>query len=362
MHMKSLSNFTLCYELELCTNTRSNLNTGLPKDAFTYDSTFHLDDDFLINAPQAAPPPPTTSTKIMRQTANLSEFDIIIDIPLSERSSPICETSISSSIPSRQHDSSLQSLHPTRSPMPSLTSMSACSSTETPITPGASDDKCLYLQTPCKDITFLHISFHSPSITHTTPSPSNPNASPVEIFLFTLAPFSPFPEMETEEEEEHEGEDNVSWYLHGLSPFVSVSSLRDPSSTSPAWPNSLPPLPHVPSSNTSRPAPRSQMSKPLPAIPHSSHPSPEMDPTFSQRKSRCPLLLLPDSSQFPSPPSTIPHAVHLPSFSTQVTHDHRSQCAPTHTTHAGCLGHPGRAHCVVLHPSWPHKRWQHQQW
>ncbi|KAH9954752.1 hypothetical protein BGW80DRAFT_1399028 [Lactifluus volemus] len=275
------------------------------KAAFTYGG---LDDDFLTNAPRSAPrPPPTTSTKTMPQNAHLSEFDIIIDIPPSEPSPPICESSISSSTSSRQHDSTLRSPHPTRSPTPSLTSMSACSSTETPITPGASDDECLYLQPPPKSIVSPPISFHPLAITRSIPSPSNPDASPVEIFEFTLAPLSPFPETEAEEEEEEQvDEDDVSWYMRELSPFVSVSSSRDPSSTSPARPDSLLPPPRFPSSNASRPAPHSRMSKPLPAIPRSSHPSPEMDPTFPRRKSRRALPSLPLTSQFPSPPSTIP--------------------------------------------------------
>ncbi|KAI0253449.1 hypothetical protein BJV78DRAFT_1280997 [Lactifluus subvellereus] len=273
------------------------------KDQFTLGGTFHLDDDFLSNAPRAAPhPPPPASGKPMRQSVRLSAFDIIIDIPASEPASPISETPIASSTPPRPRDLRLQSPHRARSPTPSLTpsltSMSACSSTEMPITPGASDDEWSYLQPSRKAIASPLVSFHPLVITRSTPSLLDPGASPVETFEFTLAPLSPLPGTEAEEEED---EDDASWYVRELSQVVSLSSPSAPSSTSPARPDSLPPPPRGSGSNTSRSAGRSRMSKPLPALPRTPGPSPQMDPTFPRRKSRPTRPPLPTSSHPPSP-------------------------------------------------------------
>jgi hypothetical protein len=253
---------------------------------------FSLTDDFLSTVPRAAPKPPSSppssssSTKSMHRSVRLSSFDIVIDISASEPEIPPAACT-----PPRSRDIRRLSPPRSRSPTPSLTSMSACSSTEMPLTPGASDDESPGLRLPSKKAAVLRprISKHPLMIK----SLSAPDADSEDTFEFTLGPFSPLPGLEAEAADEEEDEDDDAlWYSHELSQIISLPSPRD-SSNGRARPDSLLPMPRGASSGT-----------PLPGIPPTSVPNPQLDPTFPQSMTLPPHLTL-RASDHPSEPSPL---------------------------------------------------------
>ncbi|KAH9059783.1 hypothetical protein EDB87DRAFT_743490 [Lactarius vividus] len=270
---------------------------------------FALDQDFLRVATLDAHSP--ILAKQRHQSVRLSAFDIVIDItaptsPVSD--SPPAESSSSPLStpprPTRSRDIRPQSPPRTRSPTPSLTSMSACSSSDipTPTTPLTSDDEwpspgpSLRLR---KAPAAQRVQIHPLVITKSTPILHTPDASPADVFEFTIAPFS------GPEDEEEQDEDDVSWYARELGQLVSLASPRAPSAASATTPRPdslLPP----PSRASTRSGQHSRMSKPLPAIPRTPGPSPQLDPTFprqrtpSRRPSRQQLPTYPP----PPPPRT----------------------------------------------------------
>ncbi|KAF8488956.1 hypothetical protein F5888DRAFT_1221739 [Russula emetica] len=280
---------------------------------------FALTDDFLSTAPRAAPQPPPSSlpssspsTKSMHRSVRLSSFDIVIDISASEPASPVSEIPAAPCTPPRRRD--LRRLSPprSRSPTPSLTSMSACSSTEMPLTPGASDDESPGLQLPSKKaaIPCPRISKH-PLMIKSTASLSASDAHSEDTFEFTLGPFSPLPGLQAEQneaaDEQEEEDDDALWYSRELSQVLSLPSPRD-SSNGRARPDSLLPMPRSASSGTDQP---SAYGKPLPVIPRTSVPNPQLDPTFPQSMTLPPRLTLRASDRASEPPSplTLPSPV-----------------------------------------------------
>ncbi|KAH9047148.1 hypothetical protein EDB84DRAFT_545588 [Lactarius hengduanensis] len=266
---------------------------------------FALDQDFLRVATLGAQSP----TPAKHQSVSLSAFDIVIDItaptsPISD--SPPVESSSSTLTtpprPTRSRDIRLQSPPRSRSPTPSLTSMSACSSNDIPTTPLTSDDEWPGLGSSPrlrKAPAAQRVQIHPLVITKSTPILLTSDADPADVFEFTIAPFS------DPEDEEEQDEDDVSWYARELGQLVSLASPRAPSASSAttARPDSLPP---PPSRASTRSGQHSRMSKPLPAIPRTPGPSPQLDPTFprqrttSRRPSRQPLPTYPA----PQPPRT----------------------------------------------------------
>ena len=267
---------------------------------------FSVTDDFLSTVPRAAPSPPSSSspsTKSMHRSVRLSSFDIVIDIA-SEPASPVSEIPPAPCTPPRIRD--IRRLSPPRScsPTPSLTSMSACSSTEMPLTPAASDDESSGLRLPSKK-TGPRISKHPLMIKSLSAS----DAHSEDTFEFTLGPFSPLPGLEAEAADEEEDEDDIAlWYSSELSQVISLPSHRD-SSNGRARPDSVLPMPR-------------DASKPLPTIPPTSVPNPQLDPTFPQSMTLPPHLIL-RASDHPSEPSPLilpspvaPSAPHKPNSTT----------------------------------------------
>ncbi|KAF8270112.1 hypothetical protein EI94DRAFT_1723475 [Lactarius quietus] len=234
---------------------------------------FALDPDFLRNASSPTP------TKQKHQTVRLSAFDIVIDItaptsPISDVTPPAeSSTTIMTTPPrpSRSRDLRLKSPPRSRSPTPSLTSMSACSSNsnDIPTTPLTSDDEWPGLS-PSPQLrkapSAQRVRIHPFAIT--TKSTAAPDSSSANVLEFTLADL----------EEQKSDEDEVSWYARELSEVVSLASSCKSSSSSATGsrPDSLFPPPKM--------GPRSRMSKPLPAIPHTPGPHPQLDPTFPRRR------------------------------------------------------------------------------
>lgn len=279
---------------------------------------FALDRDFLRTATVDAPN--SALAKQKHQTVRLSAFDIVIDIsgptsPVSD-SLPLAESSSSAAMtpprPTRPRDLRRESPPRSRSPTPSLTSMSACSSTDMPMTPLTSDDEWPGLgpspQLSRKAPAAPRVAIPPLVIIKSTPALLTPDASPANQFEFTLAPFSD-PEDE-EEQAEGEDEDDLSWYARELGQFVSLASPCAPSASSAtgARPDSLLPSPSCGSSPNTKTGPRSRMSKPLPALPRAPGPSPQLDPTFPRRRttSRQPPPTYP-------PPPPPPHTLTTPS-------------------------------------------------
>ena len=278
---------------------------------------FGLTDDFLSAPPRAAPQPPSsprpsssspsTKSKSKRQSVCLSAFDIIIDIAASEPASPVTETPAAPpSTPPRSRDLGRRSPPRSRSPTPSLTSMSACSSTEMPTTPATSDDEWPGLRSPSNKVARPRISKHPLMVIKSTPSLLASDENSEDTFEFTLVPISPLPGQEAEgkvdqeDVEEEEEEDEALWYSRELSQIVSLSSPRAPSNT-PTRPDSLL-IPHGAISGTDRPSPRSQISKPLPSVPHKTVPSPQLE---SQYLTIPPRLTLRPSANPTTPPSPL---------------------------------------------------------
>ena len=281
---------------------------------------FAVTDDYLSSVPRAAPQPPSSSsssspsTKSMHRSVRLSSFDIVIDISASEPASPVSEIPPAPCTPPRHRD--LRRLSPprSRSPTPSLTSMSACSSTEMPLTPAASDDESSGPRLPSKKaaIPCPRISKH-PLMIKSTSSLSASDAHSEDTFEFTLGPFSPLPGLEADQNEvadEEEEEDDALWYSRELSQVISLPSPRD-SSNGRARPDSLLPMPRDASLGTDQPSANSRISKPLPATPHTSVPNPQLDPTFPQIMTMPPRLTLRASDHSSEPPSplTLPSPV-----------------------------------------------------
>ncbi|KAI9462893.1 hypothetical protein BJY52DRAFT_1255845 [Lactarius psammicola] len=249
--------------------------------------------------------------KQRHQSVRLSAFDIVIDItgptspvsdspPLAESDSSIVTTPPR---PTRPRDLQLESPPRTRSPTPSLTSMSACSSNDIPTTPLTSDDEWPGLS-PVPQLrkapAAQRVQIHPLVITKSTPAPLNPDASPASVFEFTIAPFS-----DPEDEEERAGgedEDDVSWYAREFSQFVSLASPRAPPSATGARPDSLLPLPSRGFSASTRTGPHSRMSKPLPALPRTPGPNPQLDPTFPRRRTTSRRLSRQQLPTYPPPP------------------------------------------------------------
>ena len=99
------------------------------------------------------------------------------------------------------------------------------------------------------------------------------------------------------------------WYSRELSQVISLPSPRD-SSNGRARPDSLLPISRGASSGSDQPSDDSRISKPLPAIPPTSVPNPQLDPTFPQSTTLPPPLTL-LASDHPSEPSplTLPSPV-----------------------------------------------------
>ncbi|KAH9047450.1 hypothetical protein EDB83DRAFT_2403107 [Lactarius deliciosus] len=263
---------------------------------------FALDQDFLRVATLDAQSP----TPAKHQSVRLSAFDIVIDItaPTSPvNDSPPAESSSSTPPrPTRSRDIRLQSPPRSRSPTPSLTSMSACSSNDIPTTPLTSDDEWPGLGSSPrlrKAPAAQRVQIHPLVITKSTPTLLTSDANAADVFEFTIAPFS------DAEDGEEQDEDDVSWYARELGQLVSLASPRAPaaSSASAARPDSLPP----PSRASTRSGQHSRMSKPLPAIPRTPGPSPQMDPTFPRKRtttSRRPSCQQPPTYPLPQPPRT----------------------------------------------------------
>ena len=281
------------------------------KDEF---GAFSLTDDFLSAVPRAAPSPPSSSpsTKSIRRSVRLSSFDIVIDISPSEPASPVSEIPAAPSTPPRHRDLRRLSPSRSRSPTPSLTSMSACSSTEMPLTPGTSDDESPGLRLSSKKAPILRprISKHH-LVIKSTPSLSASDAHAEDTFEFTFGPFSPHPGLDAEQTEAvDEEEDDMLWYSRELSELVSLPSPRDTSNGRPR-PDSLLPMPRDASSGADQPSANKLKTKPLPAIPHTSVPSSQLDPTFPQSMTLPPPITLHASDHPSEPPSplTLPSPV-----------------------------------------------------
>jgi len=305
--LSSASSSSLCTtpSSSRCNTPNKKRLSRYGKDEFAFGGAFSVPDDFLSTAPRAAPRPPPSSTKQMRQSVRLSAFDFVIDIS-SEPASPVSDKPVASSTPPR--DTRRWSPSRSRSPTPSLTSVSACSSTEVPTTPGASDDESPILRLPRKAISRPEISIHPLVLTKST---STSEASPADTFEFALASFHESGDEDAEKEDQQD-EDDALWYSRELSQVVSLSSHCAPSD-SPARPDSLLPPPRSFSSGKDRSYGRSRMSKPLPEVPLSRGPSPQLDPTFPRCKSRPPRLPL-RATPLPAAPSS-PLALHPPAVS-----------------------------------------------
>ncbi|KAI9433172.1 hypothetical protein H4582DRAFT_2082646 [Lactarius indigo] len=134
----------------------------------------------------------------------LSAFDIFTNITVSAS-------------PTRSRDERPQSPPRTRPPTPSLTSISACSSSDISITPLMSDDEWPGLgsspQLPKAPAT-QRVQIYPLVITKPTPMLLTSDAS---AFEFTIAPFS-----DTGDEEQDE--DVVSWYAGELGQPASLAS------------------------------------------------------------------------------------------------------------------------------------------
>jgi hypothetical protein len=193
--------------------------------------------------------------------------------------------------------------------------MSACSSTEMPSTPGASDDESPGPRLPSKKAAIPHprISKH-PLMIKSTSSLSASDAHSEDTFEFTLGPFSPLSGLEAEQNEvaneAEEEEDDALWYSRELSQVISLPSPRD-SSNGRARPDSFLPMPRDASSGTDQPSAHSRISKPLSAAPHTSVPNLQLDPTFPQSMTLPPRLTLRASDHPSEPPSplTLPSPV-----------------------------------------------------
>ncbi|KAI0302817.1 hypothetical protein B0F90DRAFT_1924981 [Multifurca ochricompacta] len=202
--------------------TPSNRFSRYGRDEFSFLDGFHLDRDFLTAAPRAAPNPPSSSANSIPQSVRLSAFDILIDAGASEPASPTFETPVATSTPppTRPCDLRLQSPPRSRSPTPSLTSMSACSSnTDIPTTPFTSDDEWPGLQIPQKAISPPRVLIRPLVIVKSTPSILCRDINTADTFEFTLAPFSSPLGLEDEEQEVvvvDEAEDDMSWYARDL--------------------------------------------------------------------------------------------------------------------------------------------------
>ena len=306
------------------------------KDEF---GAFGLTDDFLSAPPRAAPQPPSTarpssspsSTKSKRrQTVRLSSYEIIIDISASEPASPVTETPAAPpSTPPRSRDLERRSPPRSRSPTPSLTSMSACSSTEMPTTPGTSDDEWPGLRSPSNKVVRPRISKHPLMVIKSTPSLLASDENSEDTFEFTLVPFSPLPGQEVEgkeDQEVEEEEDDVLWYSRELSEIVSVSSPRAPSNT-PTRPDSVL-IPRGASSGTDRPSPRSRISKALPSVPHTTAPNPQLE---SQYLTLPPRLALRASASPTLPPSPLALPPRASSSASHKSESQRHSIPPTST-------------------------------
>ncbi|KAI0258377.1 hypothetical protein BC834DRAFT_82336 [Gloeopeniophorella convolvens] len=258
------------------------------------DSGDYLDDNFLLAAPRPAPRPPIKHAQTApahptsRQTVRLSMFDILFDPPTSpeleldsEPTSPMHAPQTPP--PTRRAWPPASPPRHSRSPSPSLTNTSVCSS-EMPMTPLTSDDEWPGLELPRarKPVLARQVPIRPLVITKSAPALPSPEASPADTFEFTLAPFpgdSFLDESDSEaEDEEEEQEDDAAWYSRELGAVVALFSLRTPPNTAaaagPARPDSLlPPPPR-----------RSRHSKPLPALPRTPGPSATLDPTFPRAK------------------------------------------------------------------------------
>ncbi|KAI9449943.1 hypothetical protein F5148DRAFT_1245256 [Russula earlei] len=265
----------------LCSASSSSHTTTCPnkkrlsrygRDEFAVGGAFAVTDDFLTSAPRAAP----------------AAFDFVIDISASEPASLV---------------SASEKPAPPRPVRP--TTLSACSSAEMPTTPSASDDDSPGSRSSRKTITRSRIPF---MILESTPSPLASEASltsPTDTFEFTLAAF---PLSDSADEDGEEEEDDGLWYSRELGQVVSLSSPCAPAN-SPARPDSFFSPPCSPRSSTDQSTGRSRMSKPLPSIPPTLGPNPQLDPTFLRCKSRPPRLPL-RATPLPAPPS--PLALHPP--------------------------------------------------
>ncbi|KAH9954782.1 hypothetical protein BC827DRAFT_927307 [Russula dissimulans] len=309
--LSSASSSSLCSasSSSRCTTPNKKRLSRYGRDEFAFGGAFSVTDDFLSTTPRAAPRPPPSTTRQMYQSVRLSAFDFVLDISASEPVSPVGDKPVASSTPPR--DTRRWSPSPSRSPTPSLTSVSACSSTEMPATPSASDDESPILRLPRKVISRPDISIHPLVLTKSTPTSE---ASPADTFEFTLAPFPESGDENAGKEDQGE-EDDALWYSRELSQVVSLPSHCAPSNNR-VRPDSLLPPPRCFSSGKDQPYGRSRMSKPLPAIPLSPGPSPQLDPTFPRRKSRPPRLPL-RATPLPAAPSS-PLALHPPA----VTPEH----------------------------------------
>ena len=274
--------------------------------------------------PRIASRDPSSSIKQMRRSVRLSAFDIILDIPTSEPASPVSETSsvpYTSPCPRGQRTSPLNR---TRSPTPSLTSMSACSSTDMPTTPG-SDDEWPTPPTSRKTVARPPISTHPFAVSKSTPSPVISEPSTVDSVEFTLDSFFSLGPEDEETEEQEEDEDDVLWYSRELGEVVDLC-LPDVPSNGPARPESLYSLPRSSRRCSNRLPARSRMSKPLPDLPRTPGPSSQMDPTFPRFKSRPPPVPLPPS------PNAATHPSHLSPPAPAATPEPRGLPVPLAST------------------------------
>ena len=249
---------------------------------------FALDPNFLHAATLDASSP--APSKQRHQTVRLSAFEIVIDI--SSPTSPISDAPpLSSTIttpPRHSNTRDQRSKSPprprTRSPTPSLSSMSACSSNEIPTTPLTSDDDdededddewpSFLDSSPQlrKAPAAQRVQIHQPMISKSMTTAS-PNVSSATAIEFTLADL----------EQEWTDEDEMSWYARELEQVVSLASPCTPSYARPRADSLFPPP-----SRTSDKGPRSRMSKPLPAVPRTPGPNPQLDPTFPYRRQPLP--------------------------------------------------------------------------
>ena len=277
---------------------------------------------------RTAPHASSSSVKQMHRSVRLSTFDIFLDTSLSEPSSPVSETPLMSSPPRRRDRRPSPPLR-TCSPTPSLTSNSACSSSEMPTTPGTSDDEWSGLQLHRKAVARQPISPRPVAISYTTPSLPISEAGPSDTLEFTFESFFQLgPEDEESEEElEEEEEEDVLWYSQELGQVVFLSSPHAPSN-SPARRDSFLPSPRSSSTGTDLLTSRSRMSKPLPNLPPRSGPSAHMDPTFPRSKSRPPAPPLPSPLHLAPPPSRF--APHRPAVPAATLEPRKSPGNPTY--------------------------------
>jgi hypothetical protein len=268
---------------------------------------FALDPNFLrAAAVDTTSPSPTkpSPTKQKHQTVRLSAYDIVIDIssPTSpvHDASPLAESSGSAMTtpprPTRPRDQQPKSppRQRTRSPTPSLTSMSACSSNDIPTTPLTSDDdewpgrnlspNCSPQLQLRKAPAAQRVQIHPLVISKSTSSPNAPNSSSATALEFTLADL----------EGEWADEDEMSWYARELGQVISLASPCTPSGSG-ARPRADSLFPTPPSCASGK-GPRSRMSKPLPELPG---PHPHLDPTFPRRRQAMPPPV-PGTSTTPS--------------------------------------------------------------